>query len=42
MQVCYFASDFHLGAPSKEQSKARELAIVRWLDYAATDATDIY
>ena len=42
MQVCYFASDFHLGAPTKEQSKIRELTIVRWLDYAATDATDIY
>jgi len=42
MRVCYFASDFHLGAPTKEQSKIRELAIVRWLDYAATDATDIY
>jgi UDP-2,3-diacylglucosamine hydrolase len=42
MQVCYFASDFHLGAPTKEQSKERELAIVRWLDYAAIDATDIY
>ena len=42
MQVCYFASDFHLGAPSKEQSNERERAIVRWLDYAATDATDIF
>ena len=42
MSVAYFASDFHLGAPDQLQSKARELAIVSWLEYASQDATDIY
>jgi UDP-2,3-diacylglucosamine hydrolase len=28
----YFASDFHLGTPSQEQSLQREKKIVRWLD----------
>ena len=42
MKVCYFASDFHLGAPDKAQSFTREKTLVQWLDYAAQDATDIY
>lgn len=42
MPVCYFASDFHLGAPNPSQSLERERSIIRWLDYAASDATDIY
>ncbi|HIA35709.1 MAG TPA: UDP-2,3-diacylglucosamine diphosphatase, partial [Flavobacteriales bacterium] len=27
----YFASDFHLGAPNKEESAVREKCIVSWL-----------
>lgn len=42
MSVAYFASDFHLGAPDKAQSKVREKSIVAWLEYASKDATDIY
>lgn len=38
----YFASDFHLGAPSKEDSLERELKIVRWLDSIKHDAHTIY
>ncbi|WP_187261059.1 UDP-2,3-diacylglucosamine diphosphatase [Pontibacter beigongshangensis] len=38
----YFASDFHLGAPSAEQSSAREKKIVRWLDQIKQDAQCIY
>ncbi|UYZ59061.1 UDP-2,3-diacylglucosamine diphosphatase [Hymenobacter latericus] len=38
----YFASDFHLGAPSRESSQERERRIVRWLDCAAQDAAAIY
>lgn len=42
MSKIYFISDFHLGAPNKEASHTRELAIVRWLDTVAHDATEIY
>lgn len=42
MSVSYFASDFHLGAPNRADSMIRERAIVRWLDYIAQDATEIY
>ncbi len=38
----YFASDFHLGVPTQESSRARELAIVRWLDFVKTDALEIF
>ncbi|MFN4911432.1 MAG: UDP-2,3-diacylglucosamine diphosphatase [Flavobacteriales bacterium] len=38
----YFASDFHLGAPNYEDSKAREQSLVRWLEYISKDATEIY
>ncbi|MFA0961325.1 UDP-2,3-diacylglucosamine diphosphatase [Roseivirga sp. BDSF3-8] len=38
----YFASDFHLGAPNKEQSLIREKKIVRWLDSIMHDAYAIY
>jgi UDP-2,3-diacylglucosamine hydrolase len=37
----YFASDFHLGAPSLEKSKARERKIVKWLDSIKEDAAAI-
>jgi UDP-2,3-diacylglucosamine hydrolase len=38
----YFASDFHLGVPSREESLAREKKIVRWLDQVKVDAHAIY
>jgi UDP-2,3-diacylglucosamine hydrolase len=38
----YFASDFHLGAPNKEQSLVREKKIVQWLENARKDAEEIY
>jgi UDP-2,3-diacylglucosamine hydrolase len=41
-QRVYFASDFHLGAPSKASSREREQRIVRWLDQIAADAAAIY
>ncbi len=38
----YFASDFHLGVPSFEKSRERELQIVKWLDEIKTDAKEIF
>ncbi len=38
----YFASDFHLGAPSKKDSLKREMKIVRWLDEIKADAHTIF
>lgn len=38
----YFASDFHLGVPSKEKSRVRERLLVSWLDDASKDASEIY
>lgn len=38
----YFASDFHLGAPSDSSSRERERKIVRWLNTIKTDAHSIY
>lgn len=38
----YFASDFHLGAPSKQGSLEREKKIVRWLDMVKQDAHTIF
>ncbi len=38
----YFASDFHLGAPNEEQSKARERRVIDWLDMASKDASDVF
>jgi len=38
----YFASDFHLGAPNKEESLVREKRIVRWLDEIAADAHHVF
>jgi UDP-2,3-diacylglucosamine hydrolase len=38
----YFASDFHLGVPDKESSKAREKLLIRWLDSIADTAEEIY
>ncbi|NME70020.1 UDP-2,3-diacylglucosamine diphosphatase [Flammeovirga aprica] len=42
MGKVYFASDFHLGTPSLEESQKREKKICRWLDMAAKDADHIY
>ena len=41
-QCIYFASDFHLGVPSREASLEREKKIVRWLDTVKQDAHSIY
>ena len=38
----YFASDFHLGVPSYETSRERELLLVNWLDEIKTDAKEIF
>lgn len=38
----YFASDFHLGTPSYEASRAREKTIIRWLDSIVHDAEAIF
>jgi UDP-2,3-diacylglucosamine hydrolase len=38
----YFASDFHLGAPDEESSRARELRIVSWLNEISSDAEEIF
>lgn len=38
----YFASDNHLGAPTMEESKVRELKFVRWLDTIKADAGVIF
>lgn len=38
----YFASDFHLGFPSLEESIIREKKVVRWLDAIKNDASEIF
>lgn len=38
----YFASDQHLGAPTMEQSRERELFFVAWLDAVKHDAEAIF
>lgn len=38
----YFASDFHLGAPSYEASLVREKKIVKWLESIEHDAEEIF
>lgn len=38
----YFASDFHLGTPSPDQSRTRERAVVAWLDRIRPDADVIF
>lgn len=38
----YFASDFHLGTPSQEESRLRERRIVSWLDFIKKDASELY
>lgn len=38
----YFASDFHLGFPTYEESRKRENTIVRWLKSIEKDASDVF
>lgn len=38
----YFASDNHLGAPTHEQSRPREIKFVTWLDEIKQDAAAIF
>ena len=38
----YFASDNHLGAPTQEQSRPREMKFVAWLDEIKQDAAAIF
>jgi len=38
----YFASDFHLGAPNKTESRIREDQIIGWLDHIKKDAQVIF
>lgn len=38
----YLASDFHLGAPSYEESLSREKKIVSWLNHIEDDALEIF
>ena len=41
-KTIYFASDFHLGVPSFENSLSRERKLVSWLSMASKDATEIF
>lgn len=38
----FFASDFHLGAPTIEESKVREAKIIRWLNEIEHEAAAIF
>jgi UDP-2,3-diacylglucosamine hydrolase len=38
----FFASDLHLGAPDPESSLVREKHFVKWLDYIAPQAAELY
>ncbi len=38
----YFASDFHLGAPSYASSREREDRLVRWMDTIKADAAEVF
>ena len=42
MKKYYFASDFHLGVPSYEDSLKREKLIVHWLDSIKVDCASLY
>jgi UDP-2,3-diacylglucosamine hydrolase len=41
-QKIFFASDFHLGVPTKEDSLAREKRIIRWLESIQDEAHTIF
>ncbi|MFI5451723.1 UDP-2,3-diacylglucosamine diphosphatase [Pedobacter sp. UC225_61] len=38
----YFASDFHLGAPSYDESRKREERIVRWLNFIEPTCSELF
>ena len=38
----YFASDFHLGVPNRNQSLEKEKRIVRWLESIEHNAKELY
>lgn len=38
----FFASDFHLGAPTHQESKLREKRIIRWMDQISDEAAAIF
>ncbi len=38
----YFASDFHLGAYPRSETRHRELRIVNWLNFIKADAAELY
>ena len=42
MTNIYFASDLHLGVPTKKSSMDREKRFVKWLDYIKKDAKSLY
>lgn len=41
-KIVYFASDFHLGIPSFQDSLKRERKLADWLSMASKDATDVF
>jgi len=40
--VCYFASDFHFGAPNWIESNKREQHVINWLDQIQKDANHLF
>lgn len=38
----YFSSDNHLGAPTLEESKPREIKFVKWLDSLKQNAAQVF
>jgi len=40
--MCYFASDFHFGAPSAEVSNIREQSVISWLNSIQKDANHLF
>ena len=40
--VCYFASDFHFGAPNRKESEKREHAVINWLEQIQKDAKHLF
>jgi UDP-2,3-diacylglucosamine hydrolase len=42
MSKIYFASDMHLGFPTREKSIVREKRVVKWLDQIIDDADELY
>ena len=38
----YFASDFHLGVPTRAKSREREIQLVQWLDRVSIDAKEVF